>query len=265
MARNAEKAQFMLNRFLASRESAQAEDGGTKKPTRRPRLAAECTDLYEAEGWRNQMLRDIGRKVMEIQNEGLGEERLRQLNDEINQLMRIKSHWEKRIVELGGPDHAKSGLRIAGLAKEADGLDGGMHQGRGSYRYYGAAKKLPGVKELFEVHARKQKKQTKGELMKKIDGDYYGFRDEDDGGAMVKKEAEAEVRLRAMALERQRDEWAKAGVAGVAGNPAVEESAVVHGAAFEAYVPLPDAAAIEATIVASKKARLLATYGDATR
>ena len=33
--------------------------------------------------------------------------RIRDLNDEINKLIREKGHWEVRIVELGGPDYAK--------------------------------------------------------------------------------------------------------------------------------------------------------------
>jgi len=28
------------------------------------------------------------------------------MNDEINKLMRMKGHWERRIVELSGPDYA---------------------------------------------------------------------------------------------------------------------------------------------------------------
>ena len=35
---------------------------------------------------------------------GLGEFRIRDLNDEINKLLREKRRWEERIVELGGPD-----------------------------------------------------------------------------------------------------------------------------------------------------------------
>ena len=36
---------------------------------------------------------------------GLGEFRIRDLNDEINKLLREKRHWEERILELGGPDY----------------------------------------------------------------------------------------------------------------------------------------------------------------
>jgi hypothetical protein len=34
------------------------------------------------------------------------------LNDEINKLIREKGHWERRIVELGGPDYAKAGPKV---------------------------------------------------------------------------------------------------------------------------------------------------------
>jgi hypothetical protein len=36
---------------------------------------------------------------------GLGEFRIRDLNDEINKRLREKRHWEDRIKELGGPDY----------------------------------------------------------------------------------------------------------------------------------------------------------------
>jgi hypothetical protein len=38
--------------------------------------------------------------------ESLDEYRIRDLNDEINRLLREKTHWERRIRELGGPDYA---------------------------------------------------------------------------------------------------------------------------------------------------------------
>lgn len=83
MARNEEKAQSMLSRFL------QAKNEEKKKPKeRRPFLASECRDLADADKWRQQIIREIGRKVMDIQNPGLGEHRLRDLNDEINKLIR---------------------------------------------------------------------------------------------------------------------------------------------------------------------------------
>ena len=46
------------------------------------------------------MIREISKKVSQIQNAGLGEFRIRDLNDEINKLLREKRHWEARIIEL---------------------------------------------------------------------------------------------------------------------------------------------------------------------
>lgn len=42
---------------------------------KRPYLATEVNDVVEADKWRQQILREIGRKVMEIQNAGLGDHR----------------------------------------------------------------------------------------------------------------------------------------------------------------------------------------------
>ena len=151
MARNVEKSQNVLNRLLNAK-AAEARPGGAAaggKPARRPFLASECGDLADADKWRAQVVREIGSKVMEIQNAGLGEARLRDLNDEINKLLREKGHWERRIVELGGPDYAKAAPEAGGAAAGASASSAAS--ARGAYRYFGAAKLLPGVKELFEA------------------------------------------------------------------------------------------------------------------
>jgi pre-mRNA-splicing factor ISY1 len=44
-----------------------------------------------------------------IQNATLGEFKIRDLNDEINRLMKHKHYWEIRLRELGGHDHIKKG------------------------------------------------------------------------------------------------------------------------------------------------------------
>jgi pre-mRNA-splicing factor ISY1 len=38
--------------------------------------------------------------------------RIRDLNDEINKLIREKGHWERRIVELGGPDYSRAAPKV---------------------------------------------------------------------------------------------------------------------------------------------------------
>lgn len=53
---------------------------------------------------------------------GLGEFRIRDLNDEINKLLREKGHWEVRIKELGGPDYARVGPKMTDMdGQEAPG------------------------------------------------------------------------------------------------------------------------------------------------
>jgi Isy1-like splicing family len=70
MARNQEKSQSMMNRYLKGKTD---ELAGPKRL--RPFLASECADLHEADRWHHQIIREIGRKVSEIQNAGLGEHR----------------------------------------------------------------------------------------------------------------------------------------------------------------------------------------------
>lgn len=149
----------MLNRFITMKNEEK------KKPKeRRPFLASECRDLAEADKWRQQIMREIGRKVAEIQNEGLGEHRLRDLNDEINKLIREKVHWERRIIELGGPNYTKQSAKMTDL--DGNIVDVPNPSGRGpGYRYFGAAKKLPGVRELFEKPPELRKRRTRYALM----------------------------------------------------------------------------------------------------
>lgn len=53
--------------------------------------------------------------------------------------------------------------------------------GNRGYKYFGAAKDLPGVRELFEQEPPPPPRKTRGELMRDVDADYYGYRDDDDG------------------------------------------------------------------------------------
>jgi Isy1-like splicing family len=60
----------MMNRYLKGKQDEQT---GPRKL--RPFLASECSDLQEADKWHHQIIREISRKVYEIQNAGLGEHR----------------------------------------------------------------------------------------------------------------------------------------------------------------------------------------------
>jgi len=169
MARNQEKAQAMLNRFLQWKK-----DEAKGPPIKRPFLASEVNDVEEAQRWRNQVIREISKQVSIIQNGSLGEHKIRDLNDEINKLLREKKHWERQIKLLGGADYEKDGARITDA-------DGKRALGSGGYFYFGAAKELPGVRELFqEMTAPSLPKTTRFELYQQVDADYYGYRDDDD-------------------------------------------------------------------------------------
>ena len=191
MARNSEKAMTALARW---RNAKLAEDGNDKKAERRPYLATHCDNLKDAERWRLQIVREISKKVSQIQNAGLGEFRIRDLNDEINKLLREKRHWEARIVELGGNDLRKKSRMLDREGKEVPGSHG--------YKYFGAARELPGVRELFETEAPAPPRKTRAELMRDIDAAYYGFRD-DDNGLLVPLEVVAE----AAAIEASVKKW----------------------------------------------------------
>lgn len=184
MARNSEKSTSLFSRWNEFRKSNSAKVGA------RPLFSSDVTSLPDAEKWRREAVRDINKKVTAIANASLGENRIRELNDEINKLMKKKYFWESRIVELGGTDHRKTRQYYDIEGKELPGAPG--------YRYYGAAKELPGVRELFQEKDREaeanHKKRTRGDIFKHITPDYYGFRDEDDG-VLVAKEAAREAVL----------------------------------------------------------------------
>lgn len=168
---------------LARWRAAQQEGEKTVERKRRPFLASECDDLADAERFRLDITRQISKRVTQIQNAGLGEFRLRDLNDQINRFLREKRHWEQRIVELGGVNYAKAGRQLESDGQEVPGNRG--------YRYFGAAKDLPGVRELFAQSAPPLPRKSRAELMQHIGADYYGFRDEDDG-VIVPLELEAQ-------------------------------------------------------------------------
>lgn len=175
MARSAEKAMTALARWRSVYVDRVQE---TKK---RPHIASECTSLKDALYYRRQIVHDISRKIAQIQNPSLGEYKLRDLNDDINKLVREKGHWEDHIKTLGGPDFKAEAPKM--LEKEGKEVPGNR-----GYRYYGAARDLPGVRELFEEAPQPVARKSRGELMKMVDVAYYGNCDEDDG-VIVPQEA----------------------------------------------------------------------------
>ncbi|XP_040603820.1 LOW QUALITY PROTEIN: pre-mRNA-splicing factor ISY1 homolog [Mesocricetus auratus] len=270
MARNAEKAMTALARF----RQAQREEGKVKE--RRPFLASECTELPKAEKWRRQIIGEISKKVAHIQNAGLGKFRIRDLNDEINKLLRKKGHWEVRIKEPGGPDDGKVGPKMLDHeGKEVPGNRG--------YKYFGAAKDLPGVRELFEKEPLPPPRKTSAELMKAIDFEYYGYLDEDDG-VTVPLEQDYEKKLRAELVgkwkaerearlargEKEEEEEEEVNIYAVTEEESGEEGSQEKAGEdaqqqkFIAHVPVPSQQEIEEVLVWRKKMELLQKYASET-
>ncbi|KAF9237125.1 Isy1-like splicing family-domain-containing protein [Melanogaster broomeanus] len=121
----------MLYRF---REAQAAELGLGTRGDRRPKMASACKSLRECERWRGEILREISRKVSKIQDSGLTDYEVRDINDEINKLLREKRHWENQIIALV--------------------------PGTKGYKYFGRAKDLPGVRELFQSRKKEEEEET---------------------------------------------------------------------------------------------------------
>ena len=172
MARNQEKAQSMLYRFRQAQAASLGVSSSSTHSLRRPRLASSVTSLKECERWRTDVIREISRKVSKIQDFGLTDYEVRDLNDEINRLLREKRHWETRILELGGANYKRA---VPSMVDEGMG-----RKGAGGYKYFGRAKDLPGVKELFATQHREEREE-RYERFNHLPPSYYGDEDEDDG------------------------------------------------------------------------------------
>mmetsp|Transcript_60674 Transcript_60674/g.169984 ORF Transcript_60674/g.169984 Transcript_60674/m.169984 type:complete len:237 (-) Transcript_60674:35-745(-) len=211
MARNEEKSMSSLNRWVAQKRDLERANnlgkstyvGGALPPSatfgpyaakKRPKIASEVATVRECEHWRSELIRGVAQKIKEIQNAALGEHRIRDLNDEINKDLREKGYWEDQIKNLGGPDYKAQ----AKVDTEVYGAELASHTG---YKYFGAAKDLPGVRELFEATVVPEApRKTRKQLFKNIQPDYYGWRDEEDGMLLLaEQEAEHEAVLKEVA------------------------------------------------------------------
>lgn len=138
------------------------------------------------------MVKDVTEKIEQIQNAGLGEFRLRELNDEINQLLKEKHAWERQVEKLGGPTLSTRGS-----------------SGR-TYKYFGAAKELPQVRELLaKPVAKKTGRRDKAEILKSITHSYFeSVTEDDDPTGLFAEEARRAREVRAELAQRLASEAA---------------------------------------------------------
>ncbi|KAK6981506.1 Isy1-like splicing factor [Favolaschia claudopus] len=285
MARNQEKAQSMLYRF---REAQAAELGLGTRGDRRPRMASACKSLRECERWRGELLREISRKVAKIQDAGLSDYEVRDVNDEINKLLREKRHWENQIVALGGANYRRNVAMLDDDGKEVPGTKG--------YKYFGRAKELPGVRELFQSRKKDEDEENQAldfyRKFQKPPLTYYGDADEKDGTLLTfEQEAQdAEWEEAATELRTTLGLAPDAPLPRPSASPAAKPSedtvmsdadpkdaasgdadARAAASALAAYVPfltaemllppkLPTAAETEATLLALRKRMLVEEY-----
>lgn len=236
--------------------------------TRRPRAITTVTSIPICEKWRGQVLKEISRKVSKIQETSLSDFQIRDLNDEINKLMREKHMWEVQIRGLGGPNYMRGGGRV--VDEEGREIEGA---GRGyrfvlsriylfvffvggrlceelplyflsfflfppqlvcaternfhfpffaqalqskkkeikkltspsslPSRYFGRARTLPGVAELFaaksSTSASEKPLESRTDLRRHVDASYYGYNLDEEDGTLLAYEAQRE--------EEAREEW----------------------------------------------------------
>ncbi|WFD43015.1 NineTeen Complex (NTC) component [Malassezia psittaci] len=189
MAPSQEKAQSALYRFRQA-QAIEMNMPLNGPPESRPKTTAGVTSLRDCERWRKEIIRELDRRISKIQDYGLNEYEVRDLNDEINQYLRDKITWEKHIVALGGANYLASS---GGLMLDQEGNEVPGSQG---YKYFGRAKELPGVKELFN-RSEEQEKQLESYRSQRFrrfqnqSGAYFGNEDETDP-ELLAEEVEAE-------------------------------------------------------------------------
>jgi len=187
MARNQEKANSMLFRF---RESKMNALGLVARHGPRPKMTSGTNGLRTCERYRADILKEISRKVQKISDPMMGEYEIRDLNDEINDLMRQKANWENRIIELGGANYKRAAVAMIGS-------DGTEVPGLRGYKYFGRAKELPGVREIFEQAAAERAevesfKTQRYVTFKNVTPDYYGDFDDQDADLLAAERAQEE-------------------------------------------------------------------------
>lgn len=238
----------MLYRF---REAMLIEAGVKRNPNdKEPLIPETTTRVGIAEQARKDLVREISRKISRIQDQTIDEDVVRQLNDEINDLLKQKYAWDQRIHELGGIER-KSVQLADKMGVEAP----NVHQ----YQYFGRAKDLPGVKEALEPYREDQTSlaREKEKLFESVDQSYYGFDEESESQSKAEKGAEEEY----SAFEGPLADW-------VSGLPTILPKGVSMTSSFETCVSsftpahIPDQREVQSYLLQQRKAKLLEKFDN---
>ena len=134
MSRNIDKS----NSTLAKLQEFKAGEAGYKDYSRykRPTKPNYVKSLFEAQQWRNQLLNEFKNKNTRIFDPSLNELQVRELNDDLNDLIQEKKRWDWHIkTNLNGPDDRRN-------ANNKLFVGGKIVLGK---RYFGRAKELPEI------------------------------------------------------------------------------------------------------------------------
>eukprot|EP00127_Corallochytrium_limacisporum_P002409 Clim_evm50s119 gene=Clim_evmTU50s119 len=159
----------------------------------RPRLVSSVADVAEAQRWRKEIIVETKRVLADMVDPTLENSRIRELNEKANALVRERRRWNRRIVELKGPNFTKEKFMEEGVTIPE----------QGGYVYYGAAKELPEVKAyLAGAEERKEKRRAEDAeadiiVNKELDCAYYGdTMDDEEGKRLEAAEIDAETKCR---------------------------------------------------------------------
>ncbi|XP_021046896.2 pre-mRNA-splicing factor ISY1 homolog [Mus pahari] len=212
--------------------------------------------------------------------EGKVKERRPFLASECTELPKAEK-WRRQIIG----EISKKVAQIQNVGPKMLDHEGKEVPGNRGYKYFGAAKDLPGVRELFEKEPLPPPRKTRAELMKAIDFEYYGYLDEDDG-VIVPLEQEYEKKLRAELVEKwkaerearlargekeeeEEEEEEEINIYAVTEEESDEEGSQEKAGEdgqqkFIAHVPVPSQQEIEEALVRRKKMELLQKYASET-
>lgn len=134
---NHEKSQALVGRF---RDAMLVQSGLRRDPHDETHFdPRKCTSLPVCIQNRQQIAREISRKLGQLQDEAMGPVELKLLNDEVNALIQNFDNWNYRVRELGGNKHRE----------KKDFYDQGIEYVHNRpYRYFGRAKELPEAKDV---------------------------------------------------------------------------------------------------------------------
>jgi pre-mRNA-splicing factor ISY1 len=167
---------------------------------KRPTHTGMVKTVSAAEHWRRQVIREFNEKLSMIQNASLGEHKIRDLNDDLNKLLKEKYAWEMRIIELNGPDYRKRGQLYD---EEGNAIT------LGKYIYFGAAKNLDGVRDMLKhVEQRKKEQEQFSVSLKRLvlPPNYYYYHMDDDDVKEEEEQAEKKVHEEMMQRSTQMNE-----------------------------------------------------------